>query len=271
VQRRPRHVRETASTRRPPIATASPRTGSRATTVLLNLRTGSGSRSPWAASVHVDAGDAGDMGAVAGLRTGVLTRTVRWRSPGGVTVEIEARRLVSLVVPASPPSTTPDGARGGPRRSGWCPRSMPRCATRRSPTTPGWAPTCREGAPAHVVPRGDPGRGARSSSGGHADAARRGRRRGSALGATRTRRWPPPPRTSSVAGEEGVALSVETTLQRRDAGPDQGPRLRNVLDHPEENLVPGPGRRSSPAARRLRHAGRGASGSPGPVSGPRPT
>jgi beta-phosphoglucomutase len=34
------------------------------------------------------------------LRTGVLSRTVRWRSPGGTTVEVVARRLVSLARPA---------------------------------------------------------------------------------------------------------------------------------------------------------------------------
>ena len=34
------------------------------------------------------------------LRSGVLARTVRWRSPGGTTVELVARRLVSLARPA---------------------------------------------------------------------------------------------------------------------------------------------------------------------------
>ncbi|HEY6570156.1 MAG TPA: beta-phosphoglucomutase [Candidatus Limnocylindrales bacterium] len=34
------------------------------------------------------------------LRAGVLTRTVRWRSPGGATVDVVARRLVSLARPA---------------------------------------------------------------------------------------------------------------------------------------------------------------------------
>ena len=34
------------------------------------------------------------------LRTGVVTRTVRWRSPGGVTVKVVARRLVSFTYPS---------------------------------------------------------------------------------------------------------------------------------------------------------------------------
>ena len=34
------------------------------------------------------------------LRTGILARTVRWRAPGGTTVEVVARRLVSLSRPA---------------------------------------------------------------------------------------------------------------------------------------------------------------------------
>ncbi len=34
------------------------------------------------------------------LRTGLLTRTIRWRAPGGSTVEVASRRLVSLARPA---------------------------------------------------------------------------------------------------------------------------------------------------------------------------
>ena len=78
------------------------------------------------------------------LQTGVLTRTVRWRSPGGTSVEVTTRRLVSLARPEIAAIELAARVTGeSARRSGSSLRSTRGCATRRRPRTRASARTSR--------------------------------------------------------------------------------------------------------------------------------
>ncbi len=160
------------------------------------------------------------------LRSGVLARTVRWRSPGGITVEVVARRLVSLARPAIAAIdlavTLVDGEApiqlvSADQRAGAQPGGVERPPRRCAPAG---------GLAAHRPPRGgrDVGRG-RPADADHAPRDR-GRDR-----PCRSRRRHRRPRVGGLGGRD-VARDRRLAPGRRDRGRDQAARLRHVARPP---------------------------------------
>ena len=170
------------------------------------------------------------------LRTGVLTRIVRWRSPGGIRVEIVARRLVSLVRPsiaAIDYAVTVLG--GGPAQVRVVSALNAQVRNQAVSDDPRVGAHLPDGA-LHTVHREASGtwgavvqRTTATRLAAVAAAEHRLRGEGAEGGAART---------SSVATEEGVALSVETSLcNGATLGLTKLLAYGTSLDHPEDALV----------------------------------
>jgi alpha,alpha-trehalose phosphorylase len=171
------------------------------------------------------------------LRTGVLLRSVRWRSPGGTTVEVVARRVVSLVRPSVAAIdyavTVVDGAAPVPVPVE--PAINARVRNQVVSDDPRVGTHLHDGALQTVH---------REASGTWGAVVQRTRVTRLAIAAAAQHvvrcdgEGAPVARTSSVAGEDGVALTVESAL-----GLGQTLRLTKLLgyctplDPPEDELV----------------------------------
>lgn len=170
------------------------------------------------------------------LRTGVLTRTVRWRSPGGVTIEVAARRLVSLVRPSiAAIDYAVTVLAGGPATIRLVSALNARVRNQVVSDDPRVGAHLPDGS-LHTVHR--------EASGTWGAVVQRTTATRLAVGAAaeHTLRGDPSAveaaRTSSVAGEEGVVLSVETALAGgATLGLTKILAYCTSLDHPEEALV----------------------------------
>ena len=180
------------------------------------------------------------------LRTGVLTRTVRWQAPGGTVVEVVSRRLVSFAHPsiaAIDYAVTVVGGGGAAARS--CRRSTGPVRNQAVADDPRVGAHLPDGS-LLTVHREASGTGGARRAADEDDAARRRRRDGSraARQPTACSRTPP---SSRVASEDGVALTIDArvppggtigftkvlaylTLPRRPGGGAGRPGARGAID-----------------------------------------
>ncbi len=183
------------------------------------------------------------------LRTGILSRTLRWRSPGGTAVEIAARRLVSLTRPSVAAIDYGLTVLDAPARVRLVSAILSRSRNLETGDDPRVGAHLPEGALQTVHTE---------ASGTWGAVVQRTRVTRLALAAAADHElFEVGPavagaRTSAQAGEDGATLTIDAHLAA-------GGRLRLVkylayctsLDHPEEDLVD----RAREAVAAARHAG----------------